>query len=225
MKSPMLHHRKIPSIEAIEKFREGNKHVVEVMKVLGGDFTRAITEAMKEGDQYNCRAAVHCFGSMIEGLAVMMREIACRMCELFGEPLNPFLREKSVERGVSASHRIVTIYRLMAEFAPASPLADIPDERWEKLHAALAIRNRVVHPTRGKDIDLTQEDMHLVLRLGMDFVRDIPTFVHWCAQEHQKFMWSLGGQRVRETAKVGRNEPCPCGSKRKFKACCGASAA
>ncbi len=26
---------------------------------------------------------------------------------------------------------------------------------------------------------------------------------------------------VRETAKVGRNEPCPCGSGKKFKKCCG----
>lgn len=29
------------------------------------------------------------------------------------------------------------------------------------------------------------------------------------------------GPIVRETAKVGRNEPCPCGSKKKYKKCCG----
>ncbi|MGB5261359.1 MAG: SEC-C metal-binding domain-containing protein, partial [Gammaproteobacteria bacterium] len=27
---------------------------------------------------------------------------------------------------------------------------------------------------------------------------------------------------TRETRKVGRNEPCPCGSGKKFKKCCGA---
>ncbi len=27
---------------------------------------------------------------------------------------------------------------------------------------------------------------------------------------------------VREAPKVGRNDPCPCGSGRKFKKCCGA---
>lgn len=26
---------------------------------------------------------------------------------------------------------------------------------------------------------------------------------------------------VREAPKVGRNDPCPCGSKKKFKKCCG----
>ncbi|MDA8792192.1 YchJ family protein [Bacteriovoracaceae bacterium] len=29
------------------------------------------------------------------------------------------------------------------------------------------------------------------------------------------------GPYVRETPKVGRNEPCPCGSEKKFKKCCG----
>jgi uncharacterized protein YecA (UPF0149 family) len=29
---------------------------------------------------------------------------------------------------------------------------------------------------------------------------------------------------VRETPKVGRNDPCPCGSGRKFKKCCGLNA-
>jgi uncharacterized protein YecA (UPF0149 family) len=27
---------------------------------------------------------------------------------------------------------------------------------------------------------------------------------------------------IRETPKVGRNEPCPCGSGKKYKKCCGA---
>jgi preprotein translocase subunit SecA len=30
---------------------------------------------------------------------------------------------------------------------------------------------------------------------------------------------------VRETPKVGRNDPCPCGSGKKYKKCCGANAA
>ena len=30
---------------------------------------------------------------------------------------------------------------------------------------------------------------------------------------------------VRETEKIGRNDPCPCGSGKKYKKCCGANAA
>jgi uncharacterized protein YecA (UPF0149 family) len=29
---------------------------------------------------------------------------------------------------------------------------------------------------------------------------------------------------VRGTAKIGRNDPCPCGSGKKYKKCCGANA-
>lgn len=32
------------------------------------------------------------------------------------------------------------------------------------------------------------------------------------------------GQRPRSAAKIGRNDPCPCGSGRKYKKCCGAAA-
>jgi hypothetical protein len=222
MKSTLLHHRKIPSIEDIEKFRAGNKVVVELMSVLGRDFQRSLVELKDEGDEYRARATVRCFGSMIEGLAVMMREITCRMCELFGEPLNPFLREKSAERGVSSVHRIVTIYRLLAEFAPQSPLAHIPDERWDQLHAAIAIRNRVVHPASAEDLELTSDNMRTVIRTGTEFLKDVHAFAHWSRQEHQRYMWGLGGQRVREVEKVGRNDPCPCRSNKKYKACCGA---
>ena len=31
-------------------------------------------------------------------------------------------------------------------------------------------------------------------------------------------------QIVRETVKVGRNDPCPCGSGKKYKKCCGVNA-
>jgi uncharacterized protein YecA (UPF0149 family) len=31
-------------------------------------------------------------------------------------------------------------------------------------------------------------------------------------------------QVVRGTAKIGRNDPCPCGSGKKYKKCCGAQA-
>ena len=40
-----------------------------------------------------------------------------------------------------------------------------------------------------------------------------------------KWMYSNGSLKtttiVREGRKIGRNEPCPCGSGKKYKACCG----
>lgn len=40
------------------------------------------------------------------------------------------------------------------------------------------------------------------------------------AEEHQAFMSSLH-QPINSRPKIGRNEPCPCGSGKKFKKCCG----
>ena len=40
-------------------------------------------------------------------------------------------------------------------------------------------------------------------------------------KRYQKFPSTLVSTFVRESPKVGRNEPCPCGSDKKFKKCCG----
>ncbi|MBI2382070.1 MAG: SEC-C domain-containing protein [Gammaproteobacteria bacterium] len=40
-----------------------------------------------------------------------------------------------------------------------------------------------------------------------------------CAHDHHDHL-----PYVRETPKVGRNDPCPCGSGQKYKKCCGAKA-
>jgi preprotein translocase subunit SecA len=49
------------------------------------------------------------------------------------------------------------------------------------------------------------------------------------AQEARQAMAESGGQKVatiiRQAPRVGRNDPCPCGSGRKFKKCCGKTAA
>jgi len=41
-----------------------------------------------------------------------------------------------------------------------------------------------------------------------------------CAQDHDQAMVHTGEPFRRSDPKVGRNDPCPCGSGRKFKKCC-----
>jgi preprotein translocase subunit SecA len=48
----------------------------------------------------------------------------------------------------------------------------------------------------------------------------------WSAREEKPLFFSHGGEepaapKKRESKKVGRNEPCPCGSGKKYKRCCG----
>jgi tetratricopeptide (TPR) repeat protein len=44
--------------------------------------------------------------------------------------------------------------------------------------------------------------------------RDNPTFLHWLVDQQQ-------GTTYFAVEKVGRNDPCPCGSGKKYKKCCG----
>jgi SEC-C motif len=168
-----------------------------------------------------CRAVVRCFGSLVDGITRSMRYIAINLCQTLDEPLNPFLQEKTGERHLSSHQRIYSIYRLLADFLPKSPLAHLPDSRWDQLHRALEIRNRIVHPATLTDLELTVPEMKTVMGAGHDFFSDYRQFIQWCMAKEQQMLWDIPGTRKRWLKKIGRNEPCPCGSKRKYKNCCG----
>jgi hypothetical protein len=185
------------------------------------DFLEALKRWLDQKSPSSARAVVRCYGSLIDALTASMRFAAIRLCEAFGEPLNPFLQEKTAERHISNHNRIYSIYRLIADFLPRSPLAHIPDSRWDDLRHGLEIRNRVVHPTTLTDLDLSSGEIAVVIGTGNDFYQDYKQFVQWWGHKEQALFWELPGTRKRYLKKIGRNEPCPCGSPRKYKNCCG----
>jgi SEC-C motif len=194
----------------------------ELCNALKTDFLDALDRVIADQNSGVARrGVVRCFGSLIDGVTASMRFAAIGLCESFGEPLNPFLQEKTGERHISTHQRIYSIYRLLADFLPGSPLSHVPDARWDELRRALEIRNRVVHPTAITDLELTVDEMKVVLQAGHDFYRDYAQFPQWFGQKEQKLFFELPGARKRWLKKIGRNEPCPCGSKRKYKNCCG----
>lgn len=58
-----------------------------------------------------------------------------------------------------------------------------------------------------------------------DHLYNLPQWDNIFTAEHRKVLYK--GQKVSNTyvreAKIGRNEPCPCGSGKKYKKCCGAN--
>jgi hypothetical protein len=170
------------------------------------------------------RALVRCFGSLIDGVCSGMRFAAIALCEAFGEPLNPFLQEKTAERHISTYQRIYSIYRLVSDFLPKSPLAHLPDSRWDALRHALEVRNRVVHPTALMEMEVSDPEIRVIVDMGHDFYRDFAQFIQWFSQKEQKMLLEIPGTRKRYLKKIGRNEPCPCASRRKYKNCCGSQA-
>lgn len=209
-----------------EKYHSDLNASAQLCNTLRDDFVDALNRGNERGHlPVDRRAAVRCFGSLLDGVTASMRSAAVMMCHIYDEPLNPFLEEKSAERDLSSHQRIYSIYRLLAGFLPKSPLAHVPDSRWEELRAAIDIRNRIIHPATLADIELSKEQTMLIMETGMNFFRDFTQFVQWFGQKEQRLWWDLPGTRRRYIDKIGRNEPCPCGSKRKFKNCCGPSQA
>jgi hypothetical protein len=205
-----------------EKLHASFNASTALCNALKEDFRDAIERVIADQNSGPAqRAVVRCFGSLIDGLTRSMRFIAVDLCHVLDEPLNPFLQEKTGERHISTHQRIYSIYRLLADFLPKSPLAHLPDSRWDQLRRALEIRNRIVHPATLADLELTVPEMKTVMGAGQDFFSDYRQFIQWCMAKEQQMLWEIPGTRKRWLKKIGRNEPCPCGSKRKYKNCCG----
>ena len=229
MKEPVFTPRRRPHIPDLMEYDEMMDRwqvIDDFCAVLQEDFVRACEEQEENDSQYARRVVVRCFGSAIDGFAACMREAAIGAAKLWGKPLNPFLTEKVRERDTSAYHRIVTSYRLICEFMPTCPLARVGDDRWRKLHTALTLRNRVVHPTKAEDLKIADptkdknEFGDLVDSLT-ELMHDFEAFWVWFFNEMQRRIEQLGARSQRLYRKIGRNEPCPCGRKAKFKDCCG----
>jgi hypothetical protein len=84
---------------------------------------------------------------------------------------------------------------------------------------------------RGKEQVL--EDLRTQSRLITDVVAEMEPWATYDRHEQPILndikplapIWRESAPPMRSTPKVGRNEPCPCGSGKKFKHCCGSAAA
>ena len=213
-------------IEAWRRFGREYREEFDFCRILQGDWVVAADlyfesdpEAHAEG-----RALIRCFGSLLEGLTTSMRKIAVATGKLFRQPLNPFLQEKVEERAITAYQRIYTSYRLIGEFLPRSPLAATTDDFWDELHWAIEARNRIVHPRSASDLMVTEEEVWRVAEMGNELSTHVNKFAHWLSRKEEKLLWEHLAERRHIYPKIGRNEPCPCQSGRKYKHCCVAAA-
>lgn len=214
-----------PAIDDSLLAQARTRDVVALCQILRCDFAAAMSAFTEPGAEHSVagRNIVRCFGSLIEALSDAMRIVAVTVCEFHGKNYNRFLNAKSTDRGLANFNRIYHSYRIICEALPKSPLARVPDERWDNLHTCLDIRNRIVHPHSSTDLELTPNELMLVAQVAIDFCHDFDVFAQWHGQKQQKLGWEAGGLRKREIPKIGRNEKCPCGSQRKYKNCCAAA--
>lgn len=78
--------------------------------------------------------------------------------------------------------------------------------------------------TVALDIDLEKLYYHMV-EAKADWLYELPAWEELLSQERRKELYweqKKSGTVVKEK-KIGRNDPCPCGSGKKYKKCCGAN--
>lgn len=204
-------------------FVDAVKAIVEFVDTLKSDFFATLGKATWTDEGADARAIIRAFGPLMDGCATSMRSLAVAAAHAFNRELNPFLQEKVTDRTTSNYHRMVTNYRLIAEFLPGSPLAQVPDSRWKDTLTAIEIRNRIVHPASVADLQVSDEEFEVISKLALSLCKDFQQFWVWFEQKGQKLLWQQVSQRRRLVPKLRRNAPCSCGSQVKYKQCCGES--
>ena len=103
-------------------------------------------------------------------------------------------------------------------------------EYWQPLfdNAAMLQSLRPIHLLGSDDLTDEEETLTLTPAQREKITEAIPAGVatiyrFWRARRDACGMDLVAGTNVRRTPKTGRNEPCPCGSGKKFKKCCGAA--
>ena len=100
-------------------------------------------------------------------------------------------------RRALAANRYVAVYLLALELPPSAPSTYTPGSREEAL---------------------------IYLEDGLGAWLETEGAIDWMDEVLGEILGAVGAGRPRRVSRVGRNDPCPCGSGRKYKHCCGRSA-
>ena len=87
---------------------------------------------------------------------------------------------------------------------------------------------RPIHLLGADDVTDEEEALTATLAQREDLSKQIPASAAWIYRFWQPYRRAVAERTIatsyqRENPKIGRNDPCPCGSGKKFKKCCGAS--
>ncbi|NLJ94524.1 MAG: SEC-C domain-containing protein [Clostridiaceae bacterium] len=90
-----------------------------------------------------------------------------------------------------------------------------------------SLRNQIDLEQLSEDSQITLEpDFHKLFLAMHDAKADwLYSIKHWdnifSAEERQQFLFDWRQSKIARSEKIGRNDPCPCGSGKKYKKCCG----
>ena len=190
--------------------------------MLKADFELAVaTLALGEAQDAQRRALVRCFGSLLDGLANALCHIAETECNRESRQL------RDLHAGAHASapvlQRIDVSYRVIVRGLHGSPLTSLGGKRWEDLHAAVEIRNRVAHPQAPGDLSISGSNVGVIVQVARQLISDFETLARWQTRRQSRlFVPADGAPRSgRKRRRSGfKRRICACGSGRKAWKCC-----
>lgn len=94
----------------------------------------------------------------------------------------------------------------------------------DSINSSLNTPLKLEELTEDSDIslDIDYEKLYATMvEAGTDFLYELPQWETALSLETRDSILSSHRGTIRRAAKVGRNEPCPCGSGLKYKNCCG----
>lgn len=183
---------------------------LKLAEIVGGDFDEARNELARHDCGYTRRNVVRCFGPLIDVFAQVLRDLSPELGKPSEKTQNQFLREKSNSRGATASFRVKLSYKLVANVLPLSTFAKINYAQWERLHLALEVRNRILHPNDAQRMIVSDADLQSITACANDFLNDFATFLGLCELRSKELYQSTHMQRLRRlgTFRVSKFQTC-----------------
>lgn len=202
---PLIFGGELPEFPSIELAQKMTSHLMEAYNTSIDDFHRnklifPFTIDKLQDDQF---AALYEWVSGFEE-AIALRE------ELWDPEEYPEIGEAKKEE---LYHSMMTIQGLVDPMEAMDYFEDMPEEVFRDAFA-------------GMDMELSDRESQIQIFLLASLPLAIETF-----QEHartveknrRRQLGKSGGPIPIHSVKVGRNDPCPCGSGKKYKKCCGGS--
>lgn len=167
----------------------------------------------------------------VRGAAMRALTVLVGVGELSRDTLMGYFQElfRALPRGFD--HIWDVLVSCSLDIYPEEVMDEIRQAFAEDLVDTLYVDLEFVEDVLDEGKDQVLEDLRTESRLITDVIAEMEPWAVYDRHEQPRLSDAkpssptLQAQPMRPTPKVGRNEPCPCGSGKKFKHCCGSAAA
>jgi hypothetical protein len=170
--------------------------------VAQADFEQARQDLAHQDCGYTRRNFVRCFGSLLDALTTIFRDVSEGLADALDRPRNGFLSEKSRARGTTSTFRVRATFRLVAGVTRQPAFTQLDLARWERLHSAVEVRNRILHPDATSSLAVPEAELRLIDTVAAEFIADLEELIRLCAEVLADLFRATNAHRSRIISKI-----------------------